>query len=64
MAAPDLINLSALIDGAKSFALARQHRWPKGVSCPVCSRRPLGVRATFSCAMPTSSFRRHALALG
>jgi transposase-like protein len=36
MAAPDLVNLSALIDDAKCFALVRQHRWPEGVHCPAC----------------------------
>jgi transposase-like protein len=36
MAAPDLVNLSALIDDAKCFALVRQHRWPEGVRCPAC----------------------------
>jgi len=36
MAASDLIDLSGLIDDAKCFALVRQHRWPKGVCCPVC----------------------------
>jgi transposase-like protein len=36
MTAPDLVNLSALIDDAKCFALVRQHRWPKGVGCPGC----------------------------
>ncbi len=36
MGASDLINLSALLDDAKCFALVRQHRWPKGVRCPVC----------------------------
>jgi transposase-like protein len=36
MATSDLINLSGLIDDAKCFALVRQHRWPKGVRCPVC----------------------------
>jgi transposase-like protein len=36
MTAPDLVNLSALIDDAKCFALVRQHRWPEGVRCPVC----------------------------
>src|SRR3954464_9721025 len=36
MAAPDLVNLAALIDDAKCFALVRQHRWPEGVSCPGC----------------------------
>ncbi|HEX8568622.1 MAG TPA: transposase [Caulobacteraceae bacterium] len=36
MAAPDLVNLSALIDDAKCFALVRQHRWPDGVHCPAC----------------------------
>ncbi len=36
MAAPDLANLSALIDDAKCFALVRQHRWPEGVRCPAC----------------------------
>ena len=36
MAASDLINLSALLDDAKCFALVRQHRWPEGVRCPGC----------------------------
>src|SRR4029078_2159196 len=36
MAAPDLVNLLALIDDAKCFALIRQHRWPEGVHCPAC----------------------------
>ena len=36
MAAPALVNLSALIDDAKCFALVRQHRWPEGVRCPAC----------------------------
>jgi transposase-like protein len=36
MAAPDLVNLSALIDDAKCFALVRQQRWPEGVRCPGC----------------------------
>ena len=36
MAAPDLVNLSALIDDAKCFALVRQQRWPDGVRCPAC----------------------------
>ena len=36
MVVPDLVNLSALIDDAKCFALVRQHRWPKGVHCPAC----------------------------
>jgi transposase-like protein len=39
MAAPDLVNLSALLDDAKCFALVRQHRWPEGVRCPACSSR-------------------------
>ena len=37
MPVPDLVNLSALIDDAKCFALVRQHRWPDGVHCPACS---------------------------
>src|SRR3954469_2012247 len=37
MAAPDLVNLSALLDDAKCFSLVRQHRWPEGVRCPACS---------------------------
>jgi transposase-like protein len=37
MAAPDPVNLSALIDDAKCFALVRQQRWPEGVRCPACS---------------------------
>jgi transposase-like protein len=36
MTAPDLVNLSALIDDAKCFALVRQHRWPEGVRCAAC----------------------------
>src|ERR671916_476720 len=36
MTAPDLVNLSGLIDDAKCFALVRQHRWPEGVRCPGC----------------------------
>src|ERR671928_1155267 len=36
MAAPDLVNLPALMDDAKCFALVRQHRWPEGVRCPGC----------------------------
>src|SRR5690242_20801534 len=37
MAAPDLVNLSTLLDDAKCFALVRQHRWPDGVCCPACA---------------------------
>jgi len=33
---PDLVNLSALIDDAKCFALVRQHRRPEGARCPGC----------------------------
>src|SRR3712207_7216452 len=29
MTAPDLVNLSSLIDDAKCFALVRQHCWPR-----------------------------------
>jgi transposase-like protein len=36
MTAPDRVNLSALIDDARCFALVRQHRWPEGVRCPAC----------------------------
>jgi transposase-like protein len=36
MAAPDLINLSGLMDDAKCFAFVRQQRWPEGVRCPGC----------------------------
>ena len=36
MTAPDLVNLSALIDDARCFALVRRHRWPEGVRCPGC----------------------------
>ena len=32
----ELVNLSALVDDAKCFAVARQHRWPQGVRCPGC----------------------------
>ena len=37
MAGPDLVNLPALIDDAKCFALVRQHRWPESVRCPFCA---------------------------
>src|ERR1700761_8261951 len=37
MAGPDLVNLPALIDDTKCFALVRQHRWPEGVRCPFCT---------------------------
>ncbi len=36
MAAPDLVNLSGLMDDAKCFAFVRQQRWPEGVQCPGC----------------------------
>ena len=36
MTATPLVNLAALIDDAKCFALVRQHRWPDGVRCPGC----------------------------
>ena len=36
MTTPDLVNLVALIDDARCFALVRQHRWPEGVRCPGC----------------------------
>jgi hypothetical protein len=36
MAVSELINLSALLDDAKCFALVREHRWPDGVRCPGC----------------------------
>src|ERR671938_549386 len=39
MTAQELVNLSALIDDAKCFALVRQHRWPDGVRCPACGSR-------------------------
>ena len=37
MAAPDLVNLSGLLDDAKCFTLVRQRRWPGGVRCPACA---------------------------
>jgi transposase-like protein len=36
MTSTPLLNLSALLDDAKCFALVRQHRWPDGVHCPSC----------------------------
>src|SRR6187551_1053903 len=36
MATLNLVNLAALLDDAKCFALVRQHRWPEGVRCPGC----------------------------
>ena len=43
MAGLDLVNLPALIDDAKCFALVRQHRWPEGVWCPLCAS-PVVIR--------------------
>jgi len=37
MTVSGLVNLSALLDDAKCFALVRQHRWPDGVRCPGCN---------------------------
>ena len=54
MTAPDLINLSALIDDAKCFALVRQHRWPEGVCCPACGSGSV-VRDGFDETQPTDS---------
>ncbi len=34
MTAPDLVNLSGLMDDAKCFAFVRQHRWPRGCVAP------------------------------
>ena len=36
MAAPDLVNLSGLMDNVKCFAFVRQRRWPKDIQCPAC----------------------------
>ncbi len=36
MAVSDLVNLSALMDDAKCFAMVREQRWPEGVRCPAC----------------------------
>ncbi len=36
MTVTPLVNLAALIDDVKCFALIRQHRWPDGVRCPGC----------------------------
>ena len=36
MTATPVVNLAALIDDVKCFALVRQHRWPDGVRCPSC----------------------------
>jgi len=36
VAAPDLVNVSGLMDDAKCFAFVRQHRWPDGVHCSGC----------------------------
>ena len=51
MAAPDLVNLSTLIDDAKCFALVRQHRWPEGVRCPACGGASV-VRDGFDDSQP------------
>src|ERR671929_1027590 len=51
MTAQELVNLSALIDDAKCFALVRQHRWPDGVRCPACGSRTV-VRDGFDGTQP------------
>jgi transposase-like protein len=53
--APDLVNLSALIDDAKCFALVRQHRWPEGVRCPACGSGSV-VRDGFSGSVVRDGF--------
>ena len=35
-----LVNLAALIDDAKCFALVRRHCWPEGVAAPVAAATP------------------------
>ncbi len=52
MAAPDLVNLSGLMDDAKGFAFVRQHRWPEGVQCPGCGS-PAVVRDGCDDTQPT-----------
>jgi transposase-like protein len=32
-----LVNIQALIDDAKCYAIVRQLRWPGGVGCPACA---------------------------
>jgi transposase-like protein len=49
--ASDLVNLSALIDDAKCFALVRQHRWPEGVCRPACGSESV-VRDGFDETQP------------
>jgi transposase-like protein len=51
MTAPDLVNLSALIDDAKCFALVRQLRWPEGVRCPGCDSATV-VRGGYDDSQP------------
>src|SRR3712207_9396158 len=51
MSAPELVNLSALIDDARCFALVRRHRWPEGVRCPACGGGSV-VRDGFDEAQP------------
>ncbi len=52
MAAPDLVNLSGLMDDAKCFAFVRQQRWPQGVQCPGCGS-PAVVRDGCDDTQPT-----------
>ena len=56
MAAPDLVNLSALIDDAKCFAPVRRHRWPDGVHCPACGS---GAAVRDGCDGTRRSRQRH-----
>jgi hypothetical protein len=40
MAAPDLVNLSGLLDDAKCVAFVRQHRWLEGAcAAPIATAR-------------------------
>src|SRR5918999_857187 len=65
MTAPDLVNLSSLIDDAKCYALVRQRRWPEGVRCPACGGATVirhgrddtqGQRQRYRCKRQLSQF--------
>ena len=56
MAAPDLVDLSGLMDDAKCFALVRRHRWPEGVHCPACAS---GAVVRDGCDETQRSRQRH-----
>ena len=43
-----MVNIQALIDDAKCFAVVRDERWPEGVRCPHCGAAEITKRGFHS----------------